>query len=115
MEAPEGHRVRVGAQNSVITAKSVVKSESLESLVGEERSVTLPSDEKDEDDKRSHALGDEEEEAEEEASPRTVDKMKEEWRRGEAWHRTARRRCRCASTSQSQLDPQNERWHTAGW
>ena len=114
MEAPEGHRVRVGAQNSVITAKSVVKSESLGD-VGEERSVTLPSDEKDEDDKRSHALGDEEEEAEEEASPRTVDKMKEAWRRGEAWHRTARRRCRCASTSQSQLDPQNERWHTAGW
>ena len=68
MEAPEGHLVRLGAQNSVITAKSVVKSESLGD-VGEERSVTLPSDAKDEDDQRSHALGNEEEEAEEEGQP----------------------------------------------
>jgi len=52
----------------VITAKSVVKSESLGD-VSEERSVTLPSDDKDEDDKRSHALGNEEEEAEEEGQP----------------------------------------------
>ncbi len=66
VEAPEGHLVRVGAQNSVIAAKSVGKSES---LVGEERSVTLPSDDKDEDDKRSHALRNEEEEAEEEGQP----------------------------------------------
>ena len=34
---------------------------------------------------------------------------------GEAWHRTARRRGRCASPSQSHLHPQSERRHTAGW